>query len=118
MQTKCRTNARKLVCMRTREYFFTMDSISRRVNSAKSFSVNPHRHSRRWPTPSPPQDDPAGEDVPPPPIGWTVKTYHKPRCDTASHHRLVGILIAYYVDWDPTVEYVCNEYTHPLEDTY
>jgi hypothetical protein len=36
--------------------------------------------------------------VPPPPMGWTVKVYHKPGCDTALHHRLVGILIHYYVD--------------------
>jgi hypothetical protein len=30
----------------------------------------------------------------------------------------VGILIAYYAEWNATVEYVCNKYTHPLEDTY
>jgi hypothetical protein len=30
----------------------------------------------------------------------------------------VGILIAYYTNWDPAVVYVCNEYTHLLEDTY
>jgi hypothetical protein len=47
-----------------------------------------------------------------------MKVYHKPGCDTSSHHRLVGILIHYYADWNATVEYVCNEYTHPLEDTY
>jgi hypothetical protein len=68
--------------------------------------------------PLPPEDEPAGDGVSPPPMGWTVKVYHKPGCDTASHHRLVGILIHYYVDWNATVEYVCNEYTHPLEDTY
>ena len=30
----------------------------------------------------------------------------------------MGILQTYYGDWDATVEYICNEYTHPLEDTY
>ena len=30
----------------------------------------------------------------------------------------MGILQTYYGDWDATVEYVCNEHTHPLEDTY
>jgi hypothetical protein len=30
----------------------------------------------------------------------------------------VGILIHYYANWNATVEYVCNKYTHPLEDTY
>jgi hypothetical protein len=58
------------------------------------------------------------EMVCPPPMGWTVKVYHKPRCDTTSHHQLVGILVHYYADWNATMEYVCNEYTHPLEDTY
>ena len=49
--------------------------------------------------PSPPQDDLAGENVPPPALGWTMKTYDKPGCDSsASHHRLMGILLAYYTD--------------------
>jgi hypothetical protein len=26
------------------------------------------------------------EMVPPPPMGWNVKVYHKPGCDIASHH--------------------------------
>ena len=30
----------------------------------------------------------------------------------------MGILQTYYTDWDAAVEYVCNEHTHPLEDTY
>ena len=48
---------------------------------------------------SPPQDDPAREDVLPPALGWTMKTYDKPGCDSsASHHRPVGILLAYYAD--------------------
>ena len=68
---------------------------------------------------SPPQDDPAREDVPPPALGWTMKTYDKPGCDSsASHQRLVGILLAYYADWNASMEYVCNEYTHPLYNTY
>ena len=49
--------------------------------------------------PSPSQDDPAKENVVLPAIGWTMKTYDKPGCDSsASHHRLVGILLAYYAD--------------------
>jgi hypothetical protein len=51
-------------------------------------------------------------------MGWTVKIYHKARGDAVSHHRLVGMLSAYFADWHPAVEYVCWEYTHPLEDTY
>ena len=66
--------------------------------------------------PSPPQDEPA-EDDDPPPMGWTRKVYHKPSCNTPSHHRLVGILEAYFSDWDATVEYSYTEYTHPLGDT-
>ena len=69
--------------------------------------------------PSPPQDDPTGEDVPPPALEWTVKTYDKSgRDSSALHHRLLGILHTFYADWDTSVEYVCNEYTHPMEDTY
>ena len=65
------------------------------------------------------EDDAAQEDAPTPTIGWTTKIYHKRGCDSStSHHRLLGILQANYTDWDPTVKYVCNEYTHPLEDTY
>jgi hypothetical protein len=30
----------------------------------------------------------------------------------------MGMLSAYFVDWHPTVKYICWEYTHPLEDTY
>jgi hypothetical protein len=67
--------------------------------------------------PSPPHDE-AAEDVPPPPMGWTVKIYHKAGGDAVSHHRLVGMLSAYFTDWHPAVEYVCWEYTHLLEDTY
>ena len=28
------------------------------------------------------------------------------------------MLQTYYGDWDAAVEYVCEEHTHPLEDTY
>jgi hypothetical protein len=28
------------------------------------------------------------------------------------------MLAAYFADWHPAMEYVCWEYTHPLEDTY
>jgi hypothetical protein len=58
------------------------------------------------------------DDMPPPPMGWTVKIYHKTGGDSVSHYRLVGMLAAYFADWNPAVEYVCWEYTHPLEDTY
>jgi hypothetical protein len=68
--------------------------------------------------PSLPHDEATEDDVPPPPIGWTVKIYHKARGDSVSHHRLVGMLTAYFADWNPAVEYVCWEYTHSLEDTY
>jgi hypothetical protein len=51
-------------------------------------------------------------------MGWTVKIYHKAGGDAVSHHRLVEMLSAYFADWHPTMEYVCWEYTHPLEDTY
>jgi hypothetical protein len=68
--------------------------------------------------PSSPPPDAAAEEVPPPPMGWTVKIYHKAGEDAVSHHRLVGMLSAYFADWYPAVEYVCWEYTHPLEDTY
>jgi hypothetical protein len=67
--------------------------------------------------PSPPHDE-AIEDVPSPPMGWTVKIYHKAGGDAVSHHRLVGMLSAYFADWHPAMEYICWEYTHPLEDTY
>lgn len=68
--------------------------------------------------PSPPHDGSDGGDGSPPPMGWTVKERRLRTCDTISHHRLVGILSHYYADWNPTVEYVCTEYTHPLEATY
>jgi hypothetical protein len=51
-------------------------------------------------------------------MGWTVKIYHKNGGNAVSHLRLVGMLSAYFADWHPAVEYVCWEYTHPLEDTY
>ena len=50
---------------------------------------------------------------------WTTKIYYKPGCESfVSHHRLMGILQIYYVAWDVAVECVCEEHTHPLEDTY
>jgi hypothetical protein len=56
--------------------------------------------------PSPPPGA-ATEDVPPPPMGWTMKIYHKAGGNAVSHHRLVEMLSAYFVDWHPAVEYVC-----------
>jgi hypothetical protein len=47
-----------------------------------------------------------------------MKIYHKAGGDAVSHHRLVGMLSAYFADWHPAMEYVCWEYTHLLEDTY
>ena len=59
------------------------------------------------------------EDESAPAMGWTTKFYYKPRCESSiSHHRLKGILQTYYANWDVAMEYVCNEHTHPLEDTY
>jgi len=51
-------------------------------------------------------------------MGWTRKVYHKPSCNAPSLHRLVGMLEAYFSNWDATVEYSCNNYTHPLENIY
>ena len=54
-----------------------------------------------------------------PHLGWTMKVWYNLGCESSiSHHRLMGILQTYYVDWDVAVEYVCNEHTHRLEDTY
>ena len=65
------------------------------------------------------EEDTVQEDEPIPPLGWTTKVWYKPGCESSvSHHRLMGILQTYYADWDAAVEYVCNEHTHPLEDTY
>jgi hypothetical protein len=47
-----------------------------------------------------------------------MKIYHKAGGDAVSHHQLVGMLSAYFANWHPAVEYICWEYTHPLEDTY
>ena len=48
-----------------------------------------------------------------------MKVWYKPGYETSvSHHRLMGILQTYYADWDAAMEYVCEEHTHPLEDTY
>ena len=30
----------------------------------------------------------------------------------------MSMLQTYYGDWDAAVKYVCEEHTHPLEDTY
>jgi hypothetical protein len=68
--------------------------------------------------PSSPSQNKAADEVPPPPMGWIVKIYHKAGGDSISHHRLVGMLAAYFADWHPAVEYICWGYTHPLEDTY
>ena len=65
------------------------------------------------------EEDAVQEDQPTPSMGWTTKIWYKPGCETSiSHHRLMGILQTYYTDWGAAVEYVCNEHTHPLEDTY
>jgi hypothetical protein len=67
---------------------------------------------------SPPQDGSTEVGVPSLPMGWIIKIHHKSSCDTPSHHRLVGMLSAYFMDWDPAFEYVCWEHEHPLEATY
>jgi hypothetical protein len=48
--------------------------------------------------PPPPHDEAANDGVPPPPMGWTMKIYHKTGHDSISHHRLVRMLAAYFVD--------------------
>ena len=65
------------------------------------------------------EEDAIQEDQPTPAMGWTTKIWYKPGCESSIlHHRLMGILQTYYADWDTTLKYVCNEHTHPLEDTY
>ena len=45
--------------------------------------------------------------------------WYKLGCESSiSHHRLMGSLQTHYADWDAAVVYVCEEHTHPLEDTY
>jgi hypothetical protein len=39
--------------------------------------------------------------------GWTVKIYLKVGGDSVSHHRLMGMLAAYFADWNLAMEYVC-----------
>jgi hypothetical protein len=56
--------------------------------------------------PSPPHHEAAG-DMPSPPMGWTVRIYHRNGGNAVSHLRLVGMLTAYFADWHPAVEYVC-----------
>ena len=65
------------------------------------------------------EEDAVQEDEPIPPLRWTTNVWYKQGCESSiSHHRLMGILQTYYADWDAAMEYVCNEHTHPLEDTY
>jgi hypothetical protein len=68
--------------------------------------------------PSPPEDGSTEVGVMSLPMGWIIKVHHKSSRDTLSHHRLIGMLSAYFTDWDPTFEYVCWEHKHPLEATY
>jgi hypothetical protein len=67
---------------------------------------------------SPPQDGSAKVGVPSLPMGWITKIHHKSSCDTPSHHRLVGMLSAYFTDWDLAFEYVYWEHKHQLKATY
>ena len=65
------------------------------------------------------EGDAIQEDQPTPAMGWTTKVWYKSGCESSVlHHRLMGILQTYYADWDAAMEYVCEEQTHPLEDTY
>ena len=65
------------------------------------------------------EKDVVQEDEPAPTMGWTTKIWYKSGCESSVlHHWLMGILQTYYADWDAAVQYVCNEHTHPLEDTY
>jgi hypothetical protein len=67
--------------------------------------------------PSPPNDEATDDDVPPS-NGVDCEDLQQDWGDSVSHRRLVGMLAAYFSDWNPAMEYVCWEYTHPLEDTY
>ena len=65
------------------------------------------------------EEDVVEEDEPISPLGWMTKVWYKPGCESSvSHHRLMSMLQTYYGDWDAAVKYVCEEHTHPLEDTY
>ena len=65
------------------------------------------------------EGDAIQEDQPTPAMGWTTKIWYKLGCESSiSHHRPMGILQTYYADWDAVVEYVYEEHTHHLEDTY
>ena len=65
------------------------------------------------------EEDAVQEDQPTPAIGWTTKIWYKPGCESSiSHHQLEGILHNYYANQNAAMEYVCDEHTHPLEDTY
>ena len=53
-----------------------------------------------------------------PAMGWTVEEEHLTKADVCMHHRLVGVLVNYYEDWeDVWVQYICLRRTHPLEAT-
>jgi hypothetical protein len=56
---------------------------------------------------SPTQDGSAEVGVSSLPMGWITKVHHNSSCDTPSHHRLIGMLSAYFTDWDSVFEYVC-----------
>ena len=65
------------------------------------------------------EEDAVEEDESIPPLGWTTKVWYKPGCESSiSHHRLMSMLQTYYGDWDAAVEYIYEDHTHPLEDTY
>jgi len=45
------------------------------------------------------EEDTVQEDEPIPPLGWTMKVWYKPGCETfISYHQLMGILQTYYGD--------------------
>ena len=52
-------------------------------------------------------------------VGWTKEFYFKRGDDTAYFHSLLmTVLVCYYSDLYPTVQYHCTEYRHPQEASY
>ena len=52
-------------------------------------------------------------------VGWTKEFYFKLGDDTAYFHcLLMMVLVCFYSDLYPTVQYHCTEYRHPQEASY
>ena len=52
-------------------------------------------------------------------VGWTKEFYSQRGDDMAYFHSLLmTVLVCYYSDLYPTVQYHCTEYRYPHEATY